>query len=199
MSETYPRGGQIERAGGFILACSAVLAAVLVIAGLIYATGTSERTQSALAAAGCAPSLSPSGLACTTKQMLASQYTAIATPADQQLAADAAAYTANKARNLTVAEAALTAEAATEQAFDKNLATITFTPQVTAIATALIQANQASAKITAEQARSNSLSQLRSFKRRNDAADAAVRNQVNRLRRALDLPPSGAAQTVVSH
>lgn len=189
MSETYATGSQAERLGGVILACCSLLCAVLVIAGLIYATGSSARTQAALAAAGCEPTLSPSGLPCTTKKMLANRYTAITTPADQQLAADAAAYTANKASDLTAAAAALTAEAATEQAFDKSLAAATFTPHITAIATALIHANQATATLTTQQARSTSLAQLRSYKHRIDADAAAVRAQVNRIRRALGLPP----------
>ena len=73
MSETYARGGQGHRApGGVILMVSSSLAALLVIAALIYAIGIGQRHEAALAAAGCEPSLSPSGQQCTTAQMLAS-------------------------------------------------------------------------------------------------------------------------------
>jgi len=51
-SETYGIGGQEQTSvGGVILGAISFLAAVLVIAGLIYATGTGERHQAALAAA----------------------------------------------------------------------------------------------------------------------------------------------------
>src|ERR1700691_5950720 len=97
MSETYGIGGQEQTSvGGVILGAISFLAAVLVIAGLIYAMGTGERHQAALAAAGCEPNLSPSGLQCTTAQMLAGQFQAMATPAVQQLATDASACTAHE-------------------------------------------------------------------------------------------------------
>ena len=57
MSATYARNDQEERAGRVILVVTSLLAALLVIAGLIYARGTGERHQAALAAAGCEPSL----------------------------------------------------------------------------------------------------------------------------------------------
>ena len=64
MSETYARGGYAAEettAGGVILMAISFLAAVLVLAGLVYAAGTGERHKAALAAAGCEPNLSPSG------------------------------------------------------------------------------------------------------------------------------------------
>src|SRR5580700_4722118 len=123
MSVTYVRDGQEEtKAGRVILMVSSGLAARLVVAGLIYAMGTGGRHEAALAAAGCEPTLSPSGLPCTTAQMLASHYMAIMTPASEQLDADVAAYTANERDDLTAAEAALAAEVASEHAFDTSLA-----------------------------------------------------------------------------
>jgi hypothetical protein len=78
MSETSTSGGeQGTAAGRIMLMAISFLAAVLVIAGLLYATGTDERHKAALAAAECEPNLSPSGLQCTTVQMLNSQYMAI--------------------------------------------------------------------------------------------------------------------------
>ena len=190
MNETYARRGQEQTtAGGVILMVSSFLAALLVIAGLIYATGTGERHQAALAAAGCEPGLSPSGLQCTTAQMLASQYTAITTPASQQLNADMAAYTASERHDLAAAEAALKAEVTSEQALAASLAGITFPPAIAPLAKALIQADQARAKLTAEQARSSSLTQLRSFNHRVQAASATVQTDMKLIREALDAPP----------
>jgi len=194
-SETYAGDGLGQTgvpttAGGVILVAISLLAALLVTAGLIYAWGTGERHQAALAAAGCEPGLSPSGLQCTTAQMLTSQYMAIATPASQQLSTDAAAYTASERHNLAAAEAALTAEVMTEHAFGTSLAGITFPPAIAPIAKALIQANQARAALTAEQVRASSLTRLRSFNHRVQLAGAAVQSEMTLLRKALDSPPS---------
>jgi hypothetical protein len=189
MSETYVSGGHDDTAAGkVILMITSSLAAVLVIAGLIYALGTGQRHMAALAAAGCIPSLSPSGLQCTTAQMLDSQYTAVLTPASQQLDADTAAYTASEGNNLAVARAALTAEVTSERAFDTSLGGITFPPSVAPIAQALIRVNEARATLTAEQARLSSLTQMRSFNHRVQAASAAVQTQLTLIRKALHSP-----------
>jgi hypothetical protein len=205
-------------AGRVVLMVSSSLAALLVIAGLIYATGTGARHKAAVAAAGCEPSLFISGMPCTTEQMMASRYEAIVTPATQQLNTEMAAYAVNERRDLAAAEADLSAEVVTEQAFDNSLAATTFTPQnraaaaaliqnatssgtpvplaaailtpqVTAIAEALIQADQALVTLLAEQARSASLTQLRSFNHRVQVASAAVQTEMKLIAKALDSPP----------
>jgi hypothetical protein len=191
MSGTYARGGQ-ERttAGWVILAVSSCLAAFLVISGLIYATGSGERHEAALAAAGCEPGLSPPGLQCTTQQMLIGQYLAILTPASRQINADMAAYTASERHHLlTTAEAALTAEVASEGVFDTSLAGIEFPPAIAPMAKALVQAYQALAKLTADQARSSTLTQLTSFSHRVQVADAAVQTEMKLVLKALHSPP----------
>jgi len=187
MSATYVSGTQEEtRAGGVILVIASSMAAVLLIAGLAYALGTGQRHMAALAAAGCELSLSPSGLPCTTVQMLQSEYTEILTPDGTQLAADRAAYGANEEKNLAAAEAVLTAEVTTERAFDIGLAGITFPPAITPIAKALFMADQARASLTAQQAQSSSLTQMRSFDHRVQAASVAVQTQLTLLNKALD-------------
>jgi hypothetical protein len=222
MSETYAWPGQderMEKAGRNILLVVAFLSTLLVIAGLIYATGTSARHKAAIAAAGCEPSLFISGLPCTTEQLMASHYQAIVTPATQQLNTEMAAYAVNERRDLAAAEADLSAEVGTEQAFDNSLAAMTFTaqnehtadvlvqnatsnstnvplaaalftPQVTGVADALIQANQARATLIAEQARSSSLRQLRSFNGRVQSATAAVQKEMTLILKAIDTPPT---------
>ncbi len=190
MSETYARGGEESTgAGGFILVVASLLAALLALAGLIYAAGTPARHRAALAAAGCEPSLSPAGVQCMTAQMLTKQFLAIMVPARQQLSADQAAYTAAVRRgNVAAAQNALTAEVTSEHTFDMSLARITFPPAVTAIAKALTRANEARAALTAKQAQSTSLVQLRSFNRRVDVAGAAVQKDVKLIRKALASP-----------
>jgi hypothetical protein len=195
MSETYATVGQEDTAvGGVIVIAMSILAAVLVIAGLAYATGTSARHKGALAAAQCEPNLSPSGQQCTTVAMLTSQYMAIMNPAMQQLNTDAAACTANEGHHLAAAESALTAIVAAEHALDTKLAGFPFSPTVARTAKALIQANQALATLTAEQARSSSLPQLRSFNPRVDVASAAVQTEMTLVRKALAVPPTASQE-----
>lgn len=190
MTETYASGVRGQRTpGGIILLVTSSLAALLVIAGVIYAMGTGGRHEAALAAAGCEPGLSPSGLPCTTAPMLTSRYNAIMTVASQELKAGEAAYTASEWDHLDAAEAALTAEVASEHAFDTSLAGVAFPPAVAPIARALIQADQARATLTAEQARSSSLPRMRSFNHRVQVASAAVQAEMESIRQTLDSPP----------
>ncbi len=175
-------------AGRVIIMVSSSVAAVLVIAGLVYAAGTGPRHQAALAAAGCEPNLSPSGLQCTTVQQLTSRYTAIMTPLSEQLNADAAAYSANEARHLAAAETALTAEVTSEDAFGTGLAAIDFPPAAAPAAQALARANQVCVKLTAEQARSSSLSQLRSFDHQIQVAGATAQSDRQLVLEALEAP-----------
>lgn len=178
--------------GGVILVISSFLAALLVIAGLIYATGAGQRNQAALAAAGCEPGLSPSGLQCTTRQVLISHYMAILTPASRQVNADMAAYTASERHHLLgAAEAVLTAAVTSESAFGTSLAGIEFPPAIAPISSALIQADQTLARLTAEQARSSTLTQLTSFDHRVQVAGAAVQTEMKLMLMALHSPISG--------
>jgi hypothetical protein len=191
MSVTSARGGYDQmRADTVIVVAVSVLAAVLVIAGLVYAAGTGARHRAALAAAGCEPNLSRSGLQCTTAQMLVSQYMTITTPSVQQLNADVSAYTANERHHLAAAEAALRAEVMAENAFAASLARFPFPPAIAGIARELIAADHACGELTAEQARSSSLTQLRSFNKRVRAASAAVQTDMNLVRKALAPPPT---------
>jgi hypothetical protein len=223
MSETYAEDYDPQTAGGFLVVAISILAGILVLAGLFYAVGTGARHKTALAVNNCEPNQSKDGLPCTTQQMVISQYEAIVNPANKQLTADAAAYTVNEGRHLAAAEAALTSAVATEQTLDNGLAAMAYTPQnaanalsqitiaadagsptpstailltpqTTVIANALIQADQTFAKLLAEQARSSSLTQLRSFNARADAASAAVQTEMKVLRQALAAPITAAQE-----
>ena len=214
----YAGGGEENtRLGAAILMITGFIASVLVIAGLIYAVGTPARHAAAVIAGGCEPSLFITALPCTTRTMVINQYEATVNPAVKQLTADTAAYRADERRNLVAAEAALAAEVTTEQALDNTLVTmmftpqnraralsqitgaemignpipstaITFTPQMTVVAGALVQANQALIKVTVEQARSSSLIQLRSFNAKAAAAGLAVQNEMKLLGVAVHAP-----------
>ena len=224
-----PSGDERDQTAGgrLIVAVVSTLSALLVIAGLIYATGASARHNAAALAAGCEPSLFITGLPCTTIWMEHRQYAAIATPAIEQLNADAAAYHANEGHNLAAAEAALTAEVTTEQALDSSLAAVAFTPQnratansliteasssgnpvpmaavlftpqITAVADALIRAIQALATLTARQARSSSLTQLRSFNSAVMVATVAAQTELKILHNAVYQPlPKPHCQAII--
>jgi hypothetical protein len=130
MSETYDSDGEGRTAfGGFIVAVVSLLSAVLVIAGLIYATGANARTRVELAANDCEPTLYLSGMPCITQQELTSEYEGIVNPASKQLSGYVATYQANETNNLGAAELALRSEAATERTLDSRLATLMFSPQ----------------------------------------------------------------------
>jgi hypothetical protein len=186
MTQTYPAGarGQLT-SGGVIIAAGSIVAAILVLLGLVYAAGAGARHQAALAAADCEPGLSPSGLQCTTVQMLTSQYLAIVTPATQQLAGDVAGYDASEMHSVAAARAALTAEVVSENAIGTGLAAITFPPALTPVASVLMRDDRALAKLTAEQARSTSLTRMRSFNRRVQAASATVQGEMRHIRKEL--------------
>jgi altronate dehydratase len=217
MSETYASDYEPETTGGFLIAAISVLAGILVLAGLFYATGAHARNRAALALNDCEPSLSPSGLPCNTQQMVIARYQGIVTPVGQQLNAAMIDYQANEGNHLAAAEAALTSEVATEQALDNSLAAaaytsqnyatalsqitvaadngtstpstaILLTPQTTVMADALVKDNQALTTLTAEQAKSTSLTQLRSFNSRVAAANAVVLNDINAIHKALAAP-----------
>jgi hypothetical protein len=176
------------RTGAIILAVISSLAGLLVILGLIYAVGTNARSAAAIAAAGCEPGTGSEAAPCTTPAMLASQYKAIFTPASQQMTLDAAAYTASEKAHLAAAQAALTAEVATMRNFDTSLGAITFPAAITPVANALIRTDQALASLTAQQARATTLTKMRSYNNRIQAATAAVRADMNLLVKAINTP-----------
>jgi hypothetical protein len=185
----HARGGQKSTtAGGVILAAVALLSTFLVVMGLYYATGARERHKAALAAAGCEPNLLSINVGCTTVQMLNSQYNSIANPVAQQVNAEVADYTASEMHNLTAAEAALKAEVTSENGFGTSLARFPFPPSVAPIAKTLIRDMQAQAKLTAQQARSSSLTQMQSFNGRAGVAGAAVETQLKLVSKTLAAP-----------
>jgi hypothetical protein len=222
MSAAYAAGAKDDtEAGKFILIGASGLSAILVILGLFYAATAGPRHVAAMLAADCEPSLFLSGLPCTTQAMVITQYKAIVPPATRQINADMIAYSANERDDRIAAEAALTAEVETEQALDKSLAAVTYTPQnratavalitsadangtavpmaattftpeATVVANELIEANQARAALTAEQARSTTLTRMRSFDHRVEVASAAVKTDAARLLQIIQLPLSAS-------
>jgi len=223
MSETYADDYEPETVGGFLVVAISILSAILVLAGLLYAAGTSARHKTALAVNDCEPSMSPSGIPCNTQQMVISEYNGIVNPASKLLAADMAAYNVNEKHHLAAAEAALTSEVATEQALDNSLAAVAYTPQnyanainlitlafdsggntpgaailltpqATAIANTAMRDNQALAKLTAQQAKSTTLTQLQSFNTKVAADTATVQAEMKLIGKTLATPITAAQE-----
>jgi hypothetical protein len=144
-----------------------------------------------LLAAGCTPSGHSPGTRgqAPSQESSAAQYLAAAEPANRRLDAEVQNYAHHEHRNLAAAEAALRAEAVTERWFDQRLLEIPFAPSAAATARALVQANERRAELAVRQAGSPSLTELQSFTRRRQSADAAVEAQVKAIRRTLGLPP----------
>ena len=179
MSETYTKdapGHQI--AGGFLIGAASLAAAVAVIVSL----------YSWINPPGQLPP--PASHPIT----LASRYLAIAVPACRQLATEENSFAASERDNLAAAKSDLMAQVATIRSFDKRLAAIAFPAAVTAAVHALILAGHSRANLITRQARSASLKRLRSFDRRDHAANAAIAAQANLLRKALHAPPPAASE-----
>jgi hypothetical protein len=133
------------------------------------------------------------------------------------------AYNVNEGHHLAAAEAALTSEVAAEQALDNSLAAVAYTPQnyanaialittafdsgsstpgaaillspqATVIANAAVRDNQALATLTAQQARSTSLTQLRSFNTRVGADTVAVQSEMKLIGKTLAAPITAAQE-----
>ncbi len=175
-SSNAARGSTRDRLGGRLIVAASLLAAVVVVLAVVYAAAPRPSGASPGAAA---PKLSPS----------AARYLGIADAANHKLEVANDGYKKNERDNLAAAESDLRAEVAVESRFDKQLAEIPFPLSMASIVRALILANQQRGALAARQARSASLTRLRSFDSRHQATDAAVEVQVKLIRKALHLPP----------
>ena len=168
MSDVYAGYGGARSIGpGFaaLAALSVVAVIALIVAGLLYYSGSSAR--------------------------IANAYTAVAAPADQAFTAEVDGYTHNQRHDLAAAKSDLRREAKTEAAFDNQLALVTFPGAAGTAADVLIQADKKRIKLISLQAQSTSLRELRSFGSADQTTTAAVEVQVGRIRQALGLSPSG--------
>ena len=158
---------------------ASVIATVLVVLAILVLFAPRQQGAPPAPPAPAAPALSPA----------AARYQSIASAANHRLEVANDAYKKDELSTLAAARADLRSEVATETSFDEQLAQIPFPLSDSSIVRALILANQQRGALTARQARSTSLAQLRSFDARHEATDAAVEVQVRLLRRALHLPP----------
>jgi hypothetical protein len=165
----------------------AVTALVMVLAAGCAGGGSASVSAQQVSHPGPKQSASPA----PTWQLkaLARKYLAVAKPANRRLDTANDGFEDSEHDDLPAARADLKSEAATERWFDQHLAKIPFPPALEAMVRSLIEANTTRIKLTSLQARSDSLSQLRSFDTAHKGADEAVENEVKLIRRALRLPP----------
>lgn len=164
--------------------------AAVVTAGSILLTG----------AAGCASHLAAPNNAGTTHaagttqtagttHAAAAHYMAIARPANRELDHEFDGLKHHEQDNLAGARADLRAAAATERHFDRQLMAISFPPSAGPVVLLLYRVNQARAALTSIAAGAVSLSQLRGYQQRLDAANEPVEDAVRVIRDQLGLPP----------
>jgi hypothetical protein len=187
-------GDKSTIAGGVILGVLATLSGILVILGLFYATGTTERHKAAMAAGDCEPNLMSTNVGCTTVQMMVSRYNGITNPAIAQLNADVAAYTAAENHSLGTAEGAVRAELATAIELARNLGQMPFAFFAEPQAKVTILAIQARIRLMNEQAASTSLTQLRSFNSRMSAVGTTIQTDLKLLRTDVEHHPTASQE-----
>jgi hypothetical protein len=166
MSEAYARDAPRAISTGFAMLMVLSIAAtiLLIVAVLAYASGSPAR--------------------------IASDYTSVASPANQALAQEVDGYSHDRDHDLAAAKSDLLKEVSTLASFDTQLATVAFPGAAATAATALTGAEENLAKLIRLQVRAPSLRRLRSFDPRVEAAAAAVKTEAGLIRRDLGLPPS---------
>jgi hypothetical protein len=146
---------------------SIFITAVLLVLALVYYLGSSGR--------------------------IASDYTAVASPANVVLSAERADYARDSRHNLAAAESDLRRMAVTVNSFATNLDTVSFPAgAATTAEEALVTDGQKLAKLLGQQAEAHTFSKMLALGATAGATAAAAQTQARDLRRALRLPtPSG--------
>jgi hypothetical protein len=157
------------------------------------AVATLAAASAVVLAVGCASSHPPSKQAAspstTPPGTAAQRYMAIALPANHQLDHEFDGLKDHEKDNLAAARADLRAAAATERRFDRQLIAITFLPRTEPFVRLLYAVNQARAALTSTAAAATSLTELRGYQKRLDAANGPVEDAVRVIRSQLGLPP----------
>jgi len=165
MSESYADDAPATASAGFLIAAAgSVVAVILLILALSYSSGKSAR--------------------------IASLYASLAAPANQALPAEVNAYNRDQRTNLAAAKADLAKLIKTSTSFDASIIAVKLPHAASDAAARLVNADLARIKLFRQQEKSTTLRQLRSFNRRDQAANAAVAAQAQQTRAALGLPPT---------
>ncbi|WP_042388267.1 hypothetical protein [Streptacidiphilus melanogenes] len=155
--------------------------AALAVAGLVLVAGGCAPAHQGTTTAAARPS--------PTHASPAAAYLAIATTGNRRLDADFDHLEDRDHANPPTARADLRDIAATERAFDQQLARLALPSAVEASARTLIRVNETRADLTARAAASTSLGQLHAAQAALTAANAPVERAVAAIRAELGLPP----------
>jgi hypothetical protein len=160
-------GGRAQSIGtGFrvVVVLSIAVTAALLISALVYYLGSPGR--------------------------IASDYTAVASPANQALSAELASFAKDRNSNLAAAKSDLTREATTISSFNVLLGEVTFPTAAASASQSLIFADDRLHKLIQVQAQAHSLGEMQALEAAANAAAATVKIQVARIRGNLGLPPA---------
>ncbi|HTS96793.1 MAG TPA: hypothetical protein VMI33_09235 [Streptosporangiaceae bacterium] len=168
MNEETGAQAPARNISGFLLiAVPSVVAMVLLILAVPYYAGASAR--------------------------ITSLYTNLADPADHALTAEVDGYALDEHHNLAAAKLDLSKVVKTQASFDNQLGEITFPPAPDPHVDLLIAADQKRIKLFKLQMQATTLRKLRAFDARDEAANAAVEEQVRIIRQDLGLPAASGA------
>lgn len=121
---------------------------------------------------------------------IASDYTSVASPANQALSAELASFAKDRNSDLAAAKSDLTREATTISSFNVLLGGVTFPTAAASASQSLIFADDRLHKLIQVQAQAHSLGEMQALEAGADLAAVNVKIQVARIRGALGLPPA---------
>jgi len=176
-------------AAGSVLLGSALLAAGCAGSSPAPHNATSGSPAASRTAVSSAAASRMGATAAGLKAMAAA-YMAIARPANVELDHEFNGFDDHvKDGDLAAARADLRAAAVTERRFDRQLIALSFPPRTEPFVRLLYRVNQARAMLTSTAAGAASLTELRGYQRRLDAANGPVEDAVRVIRGQLGLPP----------
>lgn len=121
---------------------------------------------------------------------IASDYTSVASPANQALSAELAGFAKDRNSDLAAAKSDLTREAKTISSFNVLLGQVTFPTAAASASQSLIFADDRLHKLLQVQAGAHSLGEMQALEAGANAAAATIKIQVARIRGVLGLPPA---------
>jgi DNA-binding GntR family transcriptional regulator len=169
---------------------SLVTAGSVLLGPVLLAVGCASSGPPARSTAAQSPVPGGTAAAAAELRAMASKYMAIAKPANRELDHEFDGFDDHmKDGDLAAARADLRAAAVTERRFDRQLIALSFPPRTEPFVRLLYRVNQARATLTSTAAGIASLTELRGYQGRLDAANEPVEDAVRVIRGQLGLPP----------
>jgi len=193
-------GGRVTDRQGRPAVASLVAAGSVLLGSALLAAGCAGSSPAPHNATSGSPAASRTAVSSTAAsrtgataaglKAMAAAYMAIARPANVELNHEFDGFDDHvKDGDLAAARADLRAAAVTERRFDRQLIALSFPPRTEPFVRLLYRVNQARAMLTSTAAGAASLTELRGYQRRLDAANGPVEDAVRVIRGQLGLPP----------